>query len=62
MKLLRYGTSGNERPGILDSTGSIRDLSGVVSDIAGFTRINPQPQHKRPSFGPSGCAPWPLRE
>jgi 2-keto-4-pentenoate hydratase/2-oxohepta-3-ene-1,7-dioic acid hydratase in catechol pathway len=35
MKLLRYGTSGKERPGILDSTGSIRDLSGVVSDIAG---------------------------
>ena len=35
MKLLRYGSAGQEKPGLLDSTGAIRDLSGVVPDIAG---------------------------
>ena len=35
MKLLRYGPSGNERPGLLDSEGRIRDLSHIVDDIAG---------------------------
>lgn len=35
MKLLRYGSPGAEKPGLLDSTGAIRDLSGVVADIAG---------------------------
>jgi 2-keto-4-pentenoate hydratase/2-oxohepta-3-ene-1,7-dioic acid hydratase in catechol pathway len=34
MKLLRYGLPGAEKPGLLDSTGTIRDLSGVVPDIA----------------------------
>ncbi|MBK5199292.1 MAG: fumarylacetoacetate hydrolase family protein [Methyloceanibacter sp.] len=35
MKLLRYGEIGQERPGILDAGGQIRDLSGVVGDLAG---------------------------
>jgi 5-carboxymethyl-2-hydroxymuconate isomerase len=35
MKLLRFGPAGEERPGILDSNGRIRDLSEVVSDIDG---------------------------
>src|SRR6201996_6264479 len=35
MKLLRYGAPGREKPGLLDSSGAIRDLSGVVGDIAG---------------------------
>jgi 2-keto-4-pentenoate hydratase/2-oxohepta-3-ene-1,7-dioic acid hydratase in catechol pathway len=35
MKLLRYGQPGAEKPGLLDSTGTIRDLSGVVPDLAG---------------------------
>ena len=35
MKLLRYGAVGQEKPGILDRNGAIRDLSGVVADIAG---------------------------
>lgn len=34
MKLLRYGPRGHEKPGLLDSQGAIRDLSGVVPDIA----------------------------
>lgn len=35
MKLLRYGPAGREKPGILAADGSLRDLSGVVADIAG---------------------------
>jgi len=35
MKLLRYGPSGQEKPGILDASGAIRDLSGVIPDITG---------------------------
>ncbi|MEG6509235.1 fumarylacetoacetate hydrolase family protein [Methyloligella sp. 2.7D] len=35
MKLLRFGDKGQERPGILDKNGKIRDLSGIVDDIAG---------------------------
>ncbi len=35
MKLLRYGPVGQEKPGLLDSEGRIRDLSGQVPDIAG---------------------------
>jgi 2,4-diketo-3-deoxy-L-fuconate hydrolase len=35
MKLLRYGPPGAEKPGLLDASGTIRDLSAVVPDIAG---------------------------
>ncbi|MGX9357463.1 fumarylacetoacetate hydrolase family protein [Roseobacteraceae bacterium S113] len=35
MKLLRFGEAGAEKPGMLDDAGRIRDLSGVVPDIAG---------------------------
>ena len=35
MKLLRYGPSGQERPGLCDSSGTIRDLSSIVDDLAG---------------------------
>ncbi len=35
MKLVRYGPPHRERPGILDSDGHIRDLSGTVPDITG---------------------------
>jgi len=35
MKLLRYGPVGQEKPGILDAAGAIRDLSGIVPDITG---------------------------
>lgn len=35
MKLLRFGPRGAEKPGILDADGNIRDLSGIVGDIAG---------------------------
>jgi 2-keto-4-pentenoate hydratase/2-oxohepta-3-ene-1,7-dioic acid hydratase in catechol pathway len=35
MKLLRYGEKGREKPAILDKNGKIRDLSGVIADLAG---------------------------
>ena len=35
MKLLRYGSPGEEKPGILASDGHIRDLSSIISDVAG---------------------------
>jgi 2-keto-4-pentenoate hydratase/2-oxohepta-3-ene-1,7-dioic acid hydratase in catechol pathway len=42
MKLLRYGPAGAEKPGILDAAGQIRDLSGVIADVAGevLTRLD----------------------
>lgn len=33
MKLLRYGPRGQERPGLLDAEGGVRDLSGLLRDI-----------------------------
>jgi len=35
MKLLRYGPAGQEKPGLLDDQGQIRDLSAVIPDLAG---------------------------
>jgi 2-keto-4-pentenoate hydratase/2-oxohepta-3-ene-1,7-dioic acid hydratase in catechol pathway len=37
MKLLRFGPKGREKPGILDAGGTIRDLSGIVDDLAPAT-------------------------
>ena len=35
MKLLRYGSAGAERPGVLDKNGLLRDLSGIIPDVTG---------------------------
>jgi hypothetical protein len=35
MKLLRHGPVGHEKPGLLDASGQLRDLSAIVPDIAG---------------------------
>ncbi len=37
MKLLRYGPAGEEKPGLLDQDGTIRDLSSVIDDVNGGT-------------------------
>ena len=52
MKLLRYGPSGREKPGMLDTAGNVRDLSGVILQIddrtlapkrlASLKKINPE--------------------
>lgn len=33
MQLVRYGDQGQERPGLMDALGQLRDLSGVIDDI-----------------------------
>ena len=33
MKLLRFGSPGSEKPGLLDADGNIRDLTSIVGDI-----------------------------
>ena len=35
MKLVRYGAEGAEKPGMLDATGHVRDLSGLIDDVGG---------------------------
>jgi 2-keto-4-pentenoate hydratase/2-oxohepta-3-ene-1,7-dioic acid hydratase in catechol pathway len=35
MKLVRFGDAGSEKPGLVDDTGTLRDLSGHVTDIDG---------------------------
>ena len=37
MKLVRYGQPGDEKPGLVDADGHLRDLSIVAGDIAGKT-------------------------
>ena len=41
MKLLRYGPAGHEKPGMLDASGAIRNLSGVIDDVSGKV-LSPQ--------------------
>ncbi|WP_151446140.1 fumarylacetoacetate hydrolase family protein [Lacisediminimonas profundi] len=37
MKLMRYGAMGQEKPALLDASGQVRDLSGVLPDITADT-------------------------
>ena len=34
MKLVRFGPAGQEKPGIIDASGTIRDVSSIVPDFA----------------------------
>lgn len=60
MKFLRYGEPGQEKPGILDAGGAIRDLSGVMDDLAGdvltdLPKVDPESLPKvagTPRLGP----------
>jgi 2,4-diketo-3-deoxy-L-fuconate hydrolase len=56
MKLLRYGSKGQERPGLLDKDGRIRSLFGVVNDIDGdlttLATIRDVPTEALPVVGP----------
>ncbi|UAK24771.1 fumarylacetoacetate hydrolase family protein [Sphingomonas nostoxanthinifaciens] len=40
MKLVRHGPKGQEKPGIVDADGQVRDLSGHVADIDGALLAN----------------------
>ena len=47
MRFVRYGEMGAEKPGVLDAQGRIRDLSGVIPDLAGpviadLPRVDPE--------------------
>ncbi len=52
MKLLRYGEKGQECPALLDNNGQLRDLSAVVTDIAGDT-LSPQSIARLQDIDPS---------
>ncbi|MFN0264175.1 fumarylacetoacetate hydrolase family protein [Tepidamorphus sp. 3E244] len=71
MKLVRFGHKGFERPGIISSDGTIRDLSHVVSDITGaglrpeglerIARIDPDDLPRAPEdarIGPCIAMPY----
>ena len=35
MKFLRFGTPGSEKPALIDTDGTLRDLSGEITDLSG---------------------------
>ncbi len=41
MKLLRFGNPGTERPGVIDGTGTIRDVSTLIADYSPETLGDP---------------------
>ncbi len=47
MKLLRYGLPGQEKPGVLDAQGRVRDLSGHIADVGGAALLPQQLQALR---------------
>jgi len=52
MKLLRHGPAGQERPGLLDDAGVIRDLSGHVDDI-GPDQLSPEALKRLAAIDPA---------
>jgi 2,4-diketo-3-deoxy-L-fuconate hydrolase len=63
MKLFRYGQKGQEKPGIVDSSGTLRSLSGVTGDIdaaaleSGFDAITRVDVNSLPLVGKVRIAP-----
>ena len=53
MKLLRYGPPGQEKPGLLDAQGRIRDLSAHVADISGAA-LSPEGLARLAALDPDG--------
>jgi 2-keto-4-pentenoate hydratase/2-oxohepta-3-ene-1,7-dioic acid hydratase in catechol pathway len=45
MKLLRYGPPGQEKPGLIDAEGVLRDLSRVISDLTPAV-LGPESMHR----------------
>ncbi len=52
MKLVRFGSAGAEKPGLVDSAGKIRDLSAHVADFAG-SALDPAALAKLKSIDPA---------
>ncbi|QND51381.1 fumarylacetoacetate hydrolase family protein [Phyllobacterium sp. 628] len=52
MKLVRYGPAGQEKPGLVDKDGKVRDLSAHVKDIAGEA-ISPEGLKKLAAIDPA---------
>ena len=52
MKLVRYGAAGHEKPGLVDASGTIRDLSSHIADINSAT-ISPDSLAKLKALDPS---------
>lgn len=58
MKLVRFGPKGQEKPGLLDESGAIRDLSAHVPDITGET-LSPEWLAKLRAIDPKSLPPAP---
>ncbi|MFG1213044.1 fumarylacetoacetate hydrolase family protein [Xanthobacter flavus] len=52
MKLVRHGAAGQERPGLIDAEGRLRDLTGIVPDIAG-TALLPESLERLKAIDPA---------
>ena len=52
MKLFRHGPKGAEKPGLIDASGGLRDLSGVIADI-GPTTLTPDFMAKLAALDPA---------
>jgi len=56
MKLLRYGAVGQEKPGIVDRKGALRDLSGHIADLSGSALL-PESLEKLKQIDPETLPP-----
>ncbi|WP_238371089.1 fumarylacetoacetate hydrolase family protein [Heliomarina baculiformis] len=56
MKLVRYGAPGQEKPGLIDANGQLRDLSSHVDDITGPT-LSGQTLARLQALDPEGLPP-----
>ncbi len=57
MKLVRYGPSGQEKPGLVDAQGQVRDLSGHVADVDGDLLSSPEQWARLSALDASGLPP-----
>ena len=58
MKLVRYGPAGSEKPGLIDGSGTLRDLSQTLDDIDGAS-LAPDSLARLGSLDPSVLPPVP---
>lgn len=62
MKLVRYGQAGQEKPGLIDAQGQVRDLSTYVADIDGAA-LSPETLQQLAAIDPATlpAVPGPVR-